>query len=56
MPLLGLALLRGVPRLDVEWQHHPSHFWLVLAAGAINAVLAYVTAVAARRRAEPRFF
>jgi class 3 adenylate cyclase len=56
MPLLGLALLRGVPRLDVEWQHQPSHFWLVLAAGAINAVLAYVTAVAARRRAEPRVF
>jgi adenylate cyclase len=56
LPVVGLALLLGYPRLDVEWQHQPSHFWLVLAAASINAVLAYATAIAARRRAEPRVF
>jgi adenylate cyclase len=29
VPLVGLALLLAVPRLDVRWQHQPSHFWLV---------------------------
>ena len=40
LPLLGLGLLMARPELDVEWQHQPSHFWLVLTAGALNAVLA----------------
>jgi len=40
----------------MEWHHQPSHFWLVLSAAAINAVLAYVTGVAARRRSEARVF
>ena len=30
VPLLGLALVLGVPEFDVHWEHHPSHFWLVL--------------------------
>ncbi len=54
LPLLGLALLIARPELDVEWRHQPSHFWLVLAAGAINAVLAYATGVAARLRGDAR--
>ena len=31
------------PTLDMAWQHQPAHFWIVLAAGAVNAVLAYAT-------------
>ncbi len=30
LPLAGLVLLLAVPSIDVEWQHHPSHFLLVL--------------------------
>ncbi|HYF28313.1 MAG TPA: adenylate/guanylate cyclase domain-containing protein [Baekduia sp.] len=53
-PLAGLVLLVAAPELDVAWEHHPSHFWLVLAAGLLNAVLAYATGVAARRRDDAR--
>ena len=56
LPLAGLAVLVTRPDLDARWEHHPSHFWLVLAAGAINAALAYGTGVAARRRGDARVF
>ena len=26
LPVVGLALLLGEPRLDLQWEHHPSHF------------------------------
>jgi len=29
LPLAGLALLIAVPDIDLEWQHQPSHFWIV---------------------------
>ena len=38
----------------MHWQHNPSHFWLVLAAGAVTASLAYATGTAARLRADAR--
>ena len=56
LPLVGFVLLVVQPRLDVQWQHHPAHFWLVLTAGGINAVLAYATGVAACRRGDARVF
>ena len=56
LPVVGLGVLLGYPRLDVEWHHQPSHFWLVLSAAALNAVLAYATGVAAQRRSEARVF
>lgn len=56
LPLAGLGLLIARPELDGEWQHQPSHFWLVLAAGGINAALAYGTGTAARRRGDARVF
>ena len=31
-PLVGFVLLLAVPNADRRWEHHPSHFWLVLAA------------------------
>jgi class 3 adenylate cyclase len=54
IPLAGLALLLNAPRLNVHWEHHPAHFWLVLLAAGLSAVLAYVTGAAALRRGDPR--
>jgi adenylate cyclase len=53
-PLLGLAVLIAAPETDVHWEHHPSHFWLVLVTAALNAALAYATGVAARKRQDRR--
>ena len=54
LPLVGLAVLLAAPDADVHWEHHPSHFWLVLLTAGLNAVLAYATGVAARRREDRR--
>ncbi len=54
LPAAGLALLLAEPDLDVRWEHHPSHFWLVVLAGATTAVLAYATGESARRRGDER--
>ncbi|MEV0290473.1 adenylate/guanylate cyclase domain-containing protein [Kribbella sp. NPDC050820] len=54
LPLAGLFLLLQRPQLDVHWQHHPAHFWLVLATAVLSAVLAYGTGAAAVRRGDPR--
>ena len=50
LPLAGLALLLLRPELDIEWEHHPSHFWLVLVTAVVNVALAYVTNLAAGPR------
>ena len=54
LPLLGLAALVAQPELDMTWEHHPSHFWIVLVAAAVNVVLAYVTNIAAGRYRDAR--
>lgn len=54
LPLAGLGLLLARPELDIVWEHHPSHFWLVLITAAVNVVLAYVTNVAAGRFRDAR--
>ena len=54
LPLLGLALLLARPELDMEWEHHPSHFWIVLLTAAVSVALAYVTNVAAGRYRDAR--
>lgn len=56
LPLLGLLLLLAVPELDGRWEHHPSHFWLVLVVAMINVVLGAATSEAAARRGDPRTF
>jgi adenylate cyclase len=53
-PLAGFVLLVVQPNFDGIWEHHPSHFWLVLAIGGINAVLAWATGSAARLRGDAR--
>lgn len=54
IPLIGLSILLGAPEWDGSWEHHPAHFWLVLAVAALSAVLAYSTGAAALRRADAR--
>ncbi|MET9272369.1 adenylate/guanylate cyclase domain-containing protein [Kribbella sp. NPDC003557] len=54
IPLAGLVLLLQKPRLDVHFEHHPAHFWLVLLTAALSAVLAYTTGAAAIRRGDAR--
>jgi adenylate cyclase len=54
VPLAGFALLLAQPQLDVAWEHHPSHFWLVLGTAATSAVLAYATGTEAVRRGDAR--
>jgi class 3 adenylate cyclase len=56
LPILGLVLLIAQPGLDVRWEHHPAHFWLVLTAAALSVALAYATGSAARRRNDARVF
>jgi class 3 adenylate cyclase len=54
LPLLGLLLLMRRPALDLHWEHHPAHFWLVLLTAGVSAVLAYGTGSAAVRRGDAR--
>ena len=56
LPLAGLALLLAVPALDVHWEHHPSHFWLVLSVAFIDTVLGIAMSEAATRRDDVRLF
>jgi class 3 adenylate cyclase len=55
-PLIGLALLLGYPSLDLRWEHHPSHFWLVSGVAVVNVVLGVVMSEAARQRRDVRLF
>ncbi len=54
LPLLGLGLVIARPDLDLLWEHHPAHFWLVLVSAAVSAVLAYATGEAAVTRGDAR--
>jgi adenylate cyclase len=56
VPLLGFVLLLAAPDADVHWEHQPSHFWLVLAAGATSAALAFSTSGVALRRSDARLY
>lgn len=54
VPMIGLVVLIARPGLDLEWEHQPAHFWLILAVGAINAALAWAVGAAARLRRDAR--
>jgi adenylate cyclase len=56
LPLVGLWLLLARPELDVEWEDHTAHFWLVLATAALNVGLALVVGEAAHRRSDARLY
>ena len=54
LPVIGLLLLFVRPEFDLHWEHHPSHFWLVLLTAAGSVALAYVTNVVATRQRDAR--
>ncbi|HEX5613863.1 MAG TPA: hypothetical protein VFZ83_01785, partial [Acidimicrobiia bacterium] len=56
VPLIGLAVLLAAPSVDGHWEHQPSHFWLVLVAAAVPALLGWAMGAAARRRNDARLF
>jgi class 3 adenylate cyclase len=56
LPLLGLWLLIARPELDVIWENHAYHFWLVAAVAAINFGLGLRISRAARERTDARLF
>ena len=56
IPLGGLALLLVEPDLDVHWEHHPAHFWLVLSISLVSVALGALTNEAASRRSDARLF
>ncbi len=55
-PVVGLAVLLGLPSIDGHWQHQPSHFWIVMGAAVLAAVLGWSIGTSARRRADARLF
>jgi class 3 adenylate cyclase len=56
IPIGGLALLLARPEVDVDWEHHPAHFWLVLAVSLVSVALGALTSEAATRRSDARLF
>ena len=56
LPLGGLLLLLAAPSADFHWEHHPSHFWLVLITAAVSTTLAFATSGIALKRADARLF
>jgi adenylate cyclase len=56
VPVLGLWLLLAQPVTDLHWEHHASHFWLVLVVAGINVVLGARMGTAARRHTDARLF
>jgi adenylate cyclase len=56
LPVAGLWLLLAQPSADLMWEHHPSHFWLVLVVAAVNVVLGARMGTAARQHTDPRLF
>jgi adenylate cyclase len=54
VPLAVLVALRVRPSLDVRWEQHPAHFWLVFGAAALATGLGYTVFGAARRRRDAR--
>ncbi|MEV6981658.1 adenylate/guanylate cyclase domain-containing protein [Sphaerisporangium sp. NPDC051017] len=54
-PLLGLWLLLSNPdRLNIRWEHPPSHFLLIVAVAGVNVVLGLLISQAAARRQDAR--
>jgi adenylate cyclase len=56
IPIGGLALMLAQPDIDVDWEHHPAHFWLVLGVSVVSVALGALTSEAATRRSDARLF
>lgn len=56
LPALVLWLLIARPQVDLRWEHHVAHFWLVLGTALVNVALGAQMARAAGRRDDARLF
>ncbi len=56
LPMAGYVLLLDRPGLDVAWENHKAHFWLVFLVAVVNAALGLLMNEAARRRQDARVF
>ena len=56
LPVIGLWLLVAQPQLDLVWEDHVAHFWLVLVTAAINVGLAFLVGQAAYNRDDARLY
>ena len=56
IPIAGLALVLRNPSLDVHWEHHPAHFWLVSVVALLNVVLGLIVSEVAKRSRDERLF
>ena len=54
IPLALVLVLRLRPAVDVQWENHPAHFWLVLSASAVAVALGWIVSVTARVRRDAR--
>ncbi len=54
LPALVLWLLIARPEIDLRWENHAAHFWLVFGTAALNVALGVLMAGAAGRRSDPR--
>jgi adenylate cyclase len=56
LPIVGLWLLVTRPQLDLIWEDHVAHFWLVLITAGINVGLAFLVGQAAYNRQDARLY
>src|SRR5882724_11999461 len=56
LPVFGLWLLGARPNTDVHWEHHQSHFWLVVTVAAVNVAVAAAVTRAALSRSDGRLY
>ena len=54
LPMFGLWLLLANPSVDLTWENHQAHFWLVFVAAVLLVGLAVLVGQAARRHADVR--
>ncbi|NUP25509.1 MAG: adenylate/guanylate cyclase domain-containing protein, partial [Nocardia sp.] len=54
LPAFGLWLLVSRPHLDMDYEHHGTHFWLVLTTAAVATALGVMLFRAARMRRDAR--
>jgi adenylate cyclase len=53
-PPVVLALVLARPSVDLTWENHPAHFWLVLLSAGVSVALGYAVSVTAGRRRDAR--
>ncbi|MFG1960573.1 adenylate/guanylate cyclase domain-containing protein [Nonomuraea sp. NPDC049028] len=56
LPLLGLWLLLAQSHLNIMWEHHSSHFWMIISVAGLNVALGALISEASRKRQDARLF